>query len=115
MTKPLGPYTPIVSAGPWLISSGQVGIVDGVLVEGGLGPQVRQAITNLSDLLESQGSSLSAVTKTTVFLTSMDDYAEMNEIYCELFGDHRPARSAVAVAALPIGASVEIEATAYVG
>ncbi len=115
MTKPVGPYTPVVKAGPWIITSGQVGIADGSLVDGGFEPQLRQALANLSSLLEGQGASLGDVTKTTVFLTSMDDYAEMNRIYIEIFGDHRPARSAVAVKELPIGAVVEIEASAYMG
>jgi len=115
MTTPVGPYTPILRAGPWLVSSGQVGIKDGALVEGGLEPQLRQALANLQTLFENEGASLSDITKTTVFLTSMADYAQMNEIYIEIFGDHRPARSAVAVAELPIGALVEIEASAYVG
>ena len=78
-------------------------------------PSFRQALANLQALFEGEGSSLSAITKTTVFLTDMGDYAEMNRIYMEVFGDHRPARSAVAVAQLPIGAVVEIEASAYVG
>ncbi|MEZ5340763.1 MAG: Rid family hydrolase [Acidimicrobiales bacterium] len=115
MTKPVGPYTPIVRAGDWLITSGQVGIADGAIVEGGLGPQLRQAMANLAGVLGSEGASLSDVTKTTVFLTDMAHYGEMNEIYVELFGDHRPARSAVAVAQLPLGALVEIEASAYLG
>ncbi len=115
MSKPVGPYTPIVRAGPWLVSSGQVGIADGALAEGGFEPQFRQALANLQALFEGEGSSLSAITKAVVFLTDMDDYAEMNRIYLEVFGDHRPARSAVAVAQLPIGALVEIEAWAYVG
>ncbi len=115
MTKPVGPYTPIVKAGPWLVSSGQIGIKDGAVVEGGIAAQCTQALTNLKELFEGQGSSLSAITKTTVFLTTMDHYAEMNELYMAAFGDHRPARSAVAVAQLPLGALMEIEATAYVG
>lgn len=114
MSTPVGPYTPIVRAGGWLVSSGQIGIADGQLAEG-LEGQLRQALANLAGLLEGEGASLSDVTKTTVFLTSMDDYAEMNSIYIELFGDHRPARSAVAVAALPLGALIEVEATAFVG
>ena len=113
MSKPVGPYTPIVEAGSWLICSGQVGIADGALVEGGLEPQLRQALANMSGLLESKGASLADVVKTTVFLVDMDDYAEMNRIYTEVFGDHRPARSAVAVAALPIGARIEVEAWAH--
>lgn len=112
MTKPVGPYTPIVRTGDWLIVSGQVGIADGALVEGGLRAELTQAMSNLRALLESEGASLDDVVKTTVFLVDMDDYAEMNEIYTSVLGDHRPARSAVAVAALPIGARVEIEAWA---
>jgi 2-iminobutanoate/2-iminopropanoate deaminase len=115
MSKPVGPYTPIVKAGPWLVSSGQIGIKDGVLVSDDLTGQMNQALANLKGLLEGAGASMSDVTKTTVFLTDMVDYPIMNELYCEAFGDHRPARSAVAVAQLPLGAIVEIEASAYVG
>ena len=75
---------------------------------------LRRALANLSDLLAGEGASLADVVKTTVFLTSMGDYGEMNRIYTETFGDSRPARSAVAVAALPLGALVEIEAMAWV-
>jgi 2-iminobutanoate/2-iminopropanoate deaminase len=115
MTAPVGPYRPIVRAGDWLIASGQVGIASGALVDGGVQAQARQAIANLSALFESEGASLNDVVKTTVFLAHISDYALVNETYVEAFGDHRPARSAVAVAALPIGALVEIEAWAYVG
>lgn len=113
MSKPVGPYTPVVRAGDHLlIVSGQVGIADGKLADG-LEAQLRQALTNLRGLLEGEGASLNDVVKTTVFLTSMEDYAEMNRIYTEVFGDHRPARSAVAVAALPLGALIEVEAWAW--
>ena len=112
--KPVGPYTPIVRAGEWLVCSGQVGIADGALVGGGVKGQVTQAIANIAALLEGEGASLSDVVKTTVFLAHIDDYAAMNEAYVEAFGDHRPARSAFAVAALPIGALVEVEAWARV-
>ncbi len=115
MSKPVGPYTPIVEAGPFLITSGQIGIADGALVEGGLEAQLRQAMANLASVLASKGASLAQVSKTTVFMTSMDDYAAMNAVYVELFGDHRPARSAVAVKELPLGALIEIEALAHVG
>ena len=115
MSKPVGPYTPIVEAGPWLICSGQVGIADGALVDGGLEPELRQALSNLEGLLAGKGADLGDVVKTTVFLTDMDHYADMNRIYIEVFGDHRPARSAVAVAALPIGARIEVEAWAFRG
>lgn len=116
MAKPVGPYTPIVRAGEWLVVSGQVGILDGKLVGGGTEGELRQAIANLSALLESEGATLRDVTKTTVFLRHLGgDYPKMNEVYMELFGDHRPARSAVGVADLPLGALVEVEAWAHVG
>ena len=110
MAPPVGPYTPLVRAGDFLIASGQLGLGDAGLVDGGVAGQLRQAIANLAALLESAGASLSDVVKTMVFLVDMDDYAVMNDVYCDGFGDHRPARSAVAVAALPLGAVVEIEA-----
>jgi 2-iminobutanoate/2-iminopropanoate deaminase len=114
MATPVGPYTPIVRAGEWLVVSGQVGIADGKLVSGGLEAELRQAVANLEDLLASEGATLSDVTKTTVFLRHLgSDYARMNEVYIELFADHRPARSAVGVADLPIGALVEVEAWAH--
>ena len=113
--KPVGPYTPVVRAGDWLICSGQVGLRSGALVEGGIAAQVTQAIANIKTLLSGEGSSLDAVAKTTVFLADIGDFPAMNEAYMAAFGDHRPARSAFAVAALPLGALVEIEAWAYVG
>ena len=113
MSTPVGPYTPIVRAGDWLICSGQLGIVDGVLVDSGVQDQAQQAIVNLRALLEGEGASLQSVVKTTVFLTHISDFALVNEVYAAGFGDHRPARSAVAVSALPLGGLVEIEAWAY--
>lgn len=113
--KPVGPYTPLVKAGPWLVCSGQIGIADGAIVEGGVQEQLRQAFVNLRGLLEAEGFGLDVVTKTTVFLVDMADYGAMNEVYVDEFGDHRPARSAVAVHQLPLGAQVEIEAWCYTG
>ena len=113
MSKPVGPYTPAVRAGGFLMVSGQVGHVDGVLAEGGLDAEVPLALTNLRTLIESEGFTMGDVVKTTVFLTDMGDYPRMNELYCEAFGDHRPARSAVAVVALPLGACIEVEAVVY--
>jgi len=112
MTTPVGPYSPIVRAGEWLVCSGQVGLRDGALVEGGVSAEARQALANLATLLEGEGSSLAAVVKTTVFLTAVADFATVNEVYAEAFGGQRPARSTVVVAALPLGAAVEIEAWA---
>jgi 2-iminobutanoate/2-iminopropanoate deaminase len=114
--RPVGAYTPIVRAGDWLIVSGQVGIgPDGQLVSGGTSGELRQAIANLAAQLATHDARLDQVTKTTVFLRHMSDYDVMNQVYIEGFGDHRPARSAVGVAELPIGALVEIEAWAFVG
>ncbi len=115
MTTPVGPYTPIVRAGDWLVVSGQVGISDGKLVSGGIEAELRQALANLAGLLEGAGASLAHVAKTTVFLRHMSDYAAMNEVYIAAFGDHRPARSAIGVAELPLGALVEVEAWAHRG
>lgn len=86
---------------------------DGALVLGGLRQQARQALANIRELLESQGASMDDVVKTTVFLAHMDDFPALNQVYAEAFGEHRPARSAVGVSALPLGAAVEIEAWAH--
>jgi len=112
MSKPVGPYTPVVRAGDWLVVSGQVGVREGRLADG-FDAQCIQALANLRGQLESAGASLDDVVKTTVFLRHMADYGRMNELYCEAFGDHRPARSAVGVAELPLGALVEVEAWAH--
>lgn len=115
MSKPVGPYSPVVRAGDWLICSGQLGLRDGALVGGGVRGQAEQALRNVAALLDGEGASLQHVAKSTVFLAHIDDFAAVNEVYAEAFGDHRPARSAFAVAALPLGGLVEIECWAYVG
>jgi len=109
----VGPYSPVVAAGPWLVVSGQLGARDGTIVAGGIAAQTAQAVANLAGLLAEHGASLVDVVKTTVFMTDIADYAAINEAYTAAFGAHRPARSAVAVAGLPLGASVEVEAWAY--
>lgn len=113
MAQTVGPYSPVVRAGEWLICSGQLGLRDGSLVEGGLQAQVTQAVKNVASLLEREGSGLKDVVKTTVFLTDMANFGAMNDAYVAAFGDNRPARSAFAVVGLPFGALVEIEAWAY--
>jgi 2-iminobutanoate/2-iminopropanoate deaminase len=113
MSKPLGPYTPAVRAGDFIIVSGQVGMVDGALAEGGVAGQTAQAVANLAARLDEMGAALTDVVKTTCFLVDMDSFATFNAAYVEAFGDHRPARSTVAVRELPVGAQVEIEAMAY--
>jgi 2-iminobutanoate/2-iminopropanoate deaminase len=113
--RPAGPYTPAVRAGDWLICSGQLGLRNGRLVDGGVAAQAAQCVANLQALLHDHRADLSRVVKTTVFMTDINDYGAVNDAYTAAFGDHRPARSAVAVAGLPLGALVEIEAWAYVG
>jgi 2-iminobutanoate/2-iminopropanoate deaminase len=118
MTTPIGPYSPIVSAGPWLITSGQLGLDPGpagppALVEGGAPEQLTQALANAADLLSDHGAGLTDVVKTLVFVTDMGTFAAVNEAYVAAFGDHRPARSVVEVSALPMGAVVEVEVWAY--
>lgn len=113
MSAPIGPYRPIVRAGDLLFVSGQLGVVDGELVAGGVAAQTAQLIRNMAALLESEGASLASVVKTTCFLTDMDDFQTFNTAYVEALGQHRPARSTFAVKGLPMGAAVEVEAVAY--
>ena len=113
MSKPLGPYSPVVRAGDFVIVSGQGGMRDGAVVEGGVTAQTTQTMANLAARLAEAGVELSDVVKTTCFLTDMGTFAEFNDAYAAAFGDHRPARSTVEVSALPGGMDVEIEAWAY--
>jgi 2-iminobutanoate/2-iminopropanoate deaminase len=111
--KPLGPYTPVVRAGDWVIVSGQLGIKDGSLVPGGVAGQTAQAVVNLKERLREAGCTINDVSKTLCFLTDMDTFATFNEAYVAGFGGSRPARSTIGVAALPFGGAVEIEAWAF--
>ena len=116
MAAPVGPYSPAVRAGPWLVCSGQVGIAqgpDGPILAEGFEAQARRAIANVADVLGGHGLSWQHVVKTTVFLTDVEQFATFNGIYMDALGSHRPARSLVVVAALPLGAEVEVEAWAY--
>lgn len=113
MSTPIGPYTPILRAGDLLVVSGQLGLHEGTMVSGGVAAETTQALANLAALLASEGASMDDVIKTTVFLRHMRDFDIMNEAYVAAFGDHRPARSAFAVAELPRVALVEIEAWAH--
>ncbi len=111
----IGPYAQATVHGGIVYCSGQIPMdPSGTLTGGDVQAQTRQALTNLSHVLEAAGASLSSVLKCTVFLQSMDDFAAMNEVYAEMFGDHTPARAAVQVAKLPKGVDVEIDAIAVV-
>ena len=113
----IGPYSQAMVVDGWVFCSGQIPIVpaSGELVTGGAREQAEQVLLNLRAVLEGAGSSLERVVKTTVFLASMSDFAEMNDVYTRHFGEHRPARSTVQVGALPRGALVEVECVARSG
>jgi 2-iminobutanoate/2-iminopropanoate deaminase len=112
--KAIGPYSQAIVSQGFLFTAGQVALdpSTGQLVPGGIAEQTSRALENLRAVLRAAGSDVSQVVKTTVFLVDMADFTAMNEVYGRVFGDHRPARSTVAVAALPRGALVEIEVIA---
>ena len=112
--KALGPYSQAIEAGGMVFASGQVPIDPATdqFVEGGIKEQTRQSLTNARNILREAGTDLTHVVKTTVFLSDMDNFAAMNEVYAEVFQPPYPARSAVAVKTLPKGALVEIECIA---
>jgi 2-iminobutanoate/2-iminopropanoate deaminase len=114
--KAIGPYSQGVRANGFLFTAGQVALdpKTGELVTGGIAEQTARALENVRAILAAAKTDLSQVVKTTVFLVDMADFTAMNEVYARAFGDHRPARSTVAVAALPRGARVEIEVIATV-
>jgi 2-iminobutanoate/2-iminopropanoate deaminase len=112
--RAIGPYSQATRAGGLLFTAGQVGFdpATGELVDGGISEQTERVLQNVRAILQAAGLDLGDVVKTTVFLVDMADFAAMNTEYARAFGEHRPARSTVAVAALPRGARVEIEAVA---
>ncbi len=112
----IGPYSQAVMANGFLYASGQLPIdpATGAFPEGGIQAQARQSLLNVKAILEEAGLSLANVVKTTVYLADMGDFAAMNEIYSQFFSQPFPARSAVAVKALPKGALVEVEVVAAV-
>jgi 2-iminobutanoate/2-iminopropanoate deaminase len=114
--KAIGPYSQGTIVNGFVFTAGQVALdpATGDVVPGGVAQQTERVMLNLAAILQAAGSGLDQVVKTTVFLTDMADFAAMNEVYARAFGDHRPARSTVAVASLPKGVSVEIEAIATV-
>ncbi len=112
--RAIGPYSQATRANGLLFTAGQVGFdpTTGELVDGGISEQTERVLANIRAILEAERLVLSSVVKTTVYLVDMADFAAMNTVYARVFGDHRPARSTVGVAALPRGARVEIAAVA---
>jgi len=114
--KAIGPYSQGVMANGFLYTAGQVALVPATMemVTGDVTAQTEQVMQNLNAILSQAGTSFGRVVKTTVFLATMDDFAAMNAVYAKHFGDHRPARSTVAVKTLPKNALVEIDVVALV-
>ncbi|MGP1455836.1 MAG: RidA family protein [Treponema sp.] len=111
----IGPYSQGTTANGFVFTSGQIPLdpATGALVPGGIAEQTRQSLLNLKAILEKAGSNLDKVLKTTVFLSDMNNFAEMNKVYSEIFGtENHPGRSAVQVARLPKDALIEVEAIA---
>lgn len=111
----VGPYSQAVQAGDHLFLSGQIPLVPetGLLVSEEIKAQTEQVMKNMRAVCEAAGGSLNKIVKCTVFMTDLAQFQAMNEVYAEHFGEHKPARSTVQVAALPRGAMVEIEAIMY--
>lgn len=107
----VGPYSQAIKVGNVVYCSGQVPLVPetGLLVEGDIKAQAGQALKNVKAVLDEIGADVTNVVKTTVFILDMEDFGPVNEVYADFFGDHKPARSCVAVAELPKGARVEVE------
>jgi 2-iminobutanoate/2-iminopropanoate deaminase len=110
----VGPYSQAIRVGDFIYTAGQIALIPetGKLVEGGIEAQTRQVMQNLASVLEAAGSSLVHVVKTTIFVTNLADFATINQVYGSFFASDPPARSTVQVAALPLGANVEIEVVA---
>lgn len=109
----IGPYSQAIVYNGLVYTSGQIALsADGVMNNGSVEDQANQVFTNLKNLLEASGSGLNKVIKTTLFLADMNDFVKVNEIYAKFFGDHKPARSTVAVKTLPKNALVECEVIA---
>ncbi|NOZ21750.1 MAG: RidA family protein [Planctomycetes bacterium] len=107
----IGPYSQAVMANGFVFLSGQIPLdpATGQIVEGGIADQTRRVLENLKAVVEAAGSGLDKVVKTTVYLSDMNNFAEMNGIYAEYLGDHRPARATVEVARLPKDVLIEID------
>ncbi|MBN8253774.1 RidA family protein [Priestia flexa] len=111
----IGPYSQGIVVNNLFYSSGQIPLrPDGTLVEGDIKTQTEQVFQNLKAVLEEAGASLNTVVKATVFIKDMDNFSDLNEVYAQYFGDHKPARSCVEVARLPKDVLVEIEVVALV-
>lgn len=111
----IGPYSQAMQLNGILYTSGQIALTpEGEMLNGNIKEQTHQVLKNLGAVLDASGASFNSVIKTTIFLADMDDFISVNTIYAEYFGDHKPARSTVAVKTLPKNAKVEIECIAQI-
>ncbi len=111
---PIGPYSQAIRANGFIFVAGEKGIDPHTnqIVPGGIAAETRQTLENIRNILEEAGSSMSRVVATTVYLTQIEDFAEMNGVYAEYFTSNPPGRTTVGVSSLPAGAQVEITVTA---
>lgn len=112
--EPIGPYSQAIGTDRFIFCSGQTPIdpAQARLIDGDVAAQAEQALKNLGEVLKAAGAGYANVVKTTVFLVDMADFPAVNAVYAKFFGDHKPARSTVAVAGLPMGCRVEIDCIA---
>jgi len=111
---PIGPYSQAIRARGFMFASGQIAVdpVTQQMVPGGIAEQTEQALKNVANLLQAAGTSIAHIMRCVVYLQNMDDFAAMNQVYARFFGADPPARTTIAVSGLPLGALIEVEATA---
>jgi len=112
----IGPYSQAMRSGNWIFTSGQIPVdpASGTIVAEDITGQVHQVLKNLKAVLAAEGLTLTDIVKTTVFLKDLEDFQVLNGIYAEYFGNHKPARSTIQVARLPLDSLVEIECVAEI-
>jgi 2-iminobutanoate/2-iminopropanoate deaminase len=112
--QPIGPYSQAMREGNLIFCSGQIALdpETGAMKNASIEEETKQVLANLSEVLKAGGAGFSSLIKTTIFLTDMSDFAKVNEVYAQVLGDAKPARSTVAVSALPKGGRIEIECIA---
>jgi len=115
--KAVGAYSQAVRCANMLYTSGQIGLnpATGAMVADDVASQAKQVVKNLTAVIKEAGGNLNQIVKVTIFLEDMADFAEVNQIYADWLGEHKPARSTVAVAALPLAAKVEMDCVVALG
>ena len=114
VAKAIGPYSPAVITNGLIFCAGQIGVTPEDILTNGIENQTRQALNNIQSILQECGANLQNIVKITVFLKDLEDFSTINNIYAEIFGKHKPARTTVQITKLPKDALIEIEAIAEV-